>query len=42
MQGCHRYWNTITEETGIEEELHKKMNIGFSSTGGTPIGTANK
>ena len=30
--------NTITEEAGIEEKIHKTLNIGFSSTGGTPIG----
>ena len=34
--------NTITEETGIEAELHKQLQLGFSSTGCTPIGTANK
>ena len=34
--------NTITEETAIEEELHKQLQVGFQSTGGKPIGTANK
>ena len=33
--------NTITEETAIEEELHKQLQVGFQSTGGKPIGTAN-
>ena len=34
--------NTITEETAIEAELHKQLQVGFSSKGGKPIGTADK
>ena len=34
--------NTITEETAIEAELHKQLQVGFSCKGGKPIGTADK